>query len=118
MNTIHRPITALALGAATLLVALLLQPGNLSSQEPEFNLNFGTVAPDNTPWSDQLKDIKRRVEKESGGRIRVRLFTGGSMGGEVEMIQDIRDGGRFGYPWNTTVWLLTENPRTHEPDGN
>ncbi len=107
MNTIHRPIAALALGAATLLLALLLQPGNLSSQEPEFNLNFGTVAPDNTPWSDQLKDIKRRVEKESGGRIRVRLFTGGSMGGEVEMIQDIRDGGRLQGGGFTTSALAT-----------
>ena len=107
MTLIRRPRHALALGASAMLVALLVQPGDLSSQEPEFTLNFGTVAPDNTPWSDQLEDIKRRVEKESAGRIKVRLFTGGSMGGEVEMIQDIRDGGRLQGGGFTTSALAT-----------
>ncbi|HCP48134.1 MAG TPA: C4-dicarboxylate ABC transporter substrate-binding protein [Deltaproteobacteria bacterium] len=87
--------------------AFLLAPGDATSQQPEFTLNFGTVAPDNTPWSDQLVDIKKRVEKESNGRIKVRLFTGGALGGEVEQIQDIRDGGRLQGGGFTTSALAT-----------
>ncbi len=107
MTPSPRILTALSLGLSVLLLAIISGPEPLLSQEPEFTLNFGTVAPENTPWSDQLKDIKKRVERESKGRIRVRLFTGGSMGGEVEMIQDIRDGGRLQGGGFTTSALAT-----------
>jgi len=107
MNRIRRSLATAALSGSILLVALVIRAPEVVSQEPEFTLNFGTVAPDNTPWSDQLEDIKRRVQKESNGRIRVRLFTSGSMGGEVEMIQDIRDGGRLQGGGFTTSALAT-----------
>jgi TRAP-type C4-dicarboxylate transport system substrate-binding protein len=107
MSQFRRSISAAVLSGAVVLAILLVRAPEGQSQEPEFTLNFGTVAPDNTPWSDQLKDIQRRVQKESGGRIRVRLFTGGSLGGEVEMIQDIRDGGRLQGGGFTTSALAT-----------
>jgi len=107
MSHIRRSISVAVLAGAVALTTLLVLAPQGQSQEPEFTLNFGTVAPDNTPWSDQLKDIQQRVQRESAGRIRVRLFTGGSMGGEVEMIQDIRDGGRLQGGGFTTSALAT-----------
>jgi TRAP-type transport system periplasmic protein len=62
---------------------------------PEFSLNFGTVAPDGTPWSAQLQGIKDRIEKDSSGRVQVKLFLGGSLGSEIEMIQDVQKGERL-----------------------
>lgn len=61
----------------------------------EHTLNFGTVAPTGTPWAAQLKEIERRLEKQSNGRIEVKLFLGGSMGSEIEMIQDVQRGQRL-----------------------
>jgi TRAP-type C4-dicarboxylate transport system substrate-binding protein len=75
--------------------ALLVLPGEGQTGDAEFTINFGTVAPDGTPWATQLKDIKTRIQDESGGRIKVRIFLGGTLGGEVEMVQDIVEGGRL-----------------------
>jgi len=61
------------------------------AQEPEFDLNIGTVAPDNTPWAQQLQEMKRRIEADSGGRIRVRLFLG-SPDGELSLARQCQDG--------------------------
>ncbi len=76
-----------------LLAALLLLP--LSASAADFTMNFGTVAPAGTPWADQLEGIKQQIESKSEGRIKVRLFLGGVMGGEVEMVRDIMEGGRL-----------------------
>ncbi len=85
----------LAIPALLLLTAVFVLPGETRGGDAEYTINFGTVAPDGTPWADQLNDIKARIERESGGRIAVRVFLGGVMGGEVEMTQDIVEGGRL-----------------------
>lgn len=82
-----------ALLAASLLAGVL--PTARSEAAAEYTLNFGTVAPDNTPWSRQLNAIKERIERESAGRIKVKVFLSGIMGGEVEMVRDIVEGGRL-----------------------
>ncbi len=78
---------------ATVLTSVFV--GNTAQAEPEFVANFGTVAPDNTPWADQLRSVKERIEKESNGRIKLKLFLGGSLGSEIEMIQDVARGERL-----------------------
>ena len=77
----------------------LLVASNGSSSDAnaasQYVMNFGTVAPNGTPWSDQLSTIKKRIEKESNGAIKIKLFLGGSLGSEIEMIQDVRRGERL-----------------------
>jgi tripartite ATP-independent transporter DctP family solute receptor len=55
-------------------------------------LKFGTVAPDNTPWAEELKGIENRVSAESGGEIQIKTYLGGQLGGEIEILQGIRRG--------------------------
>lgn len=87
-----RVLTALAgLGAA----ALALLPATTVEAEPEFVASFGSAAPEGTPWADQLNDIKNRVEKESNGRIKMKMFLGSVLGGEVEMVRDVRRNARL-----------------------
>jgi TRAP-type transport system periplasmic protein len=76
-------------------LAVLLVPEQATQAEAQFVANFGTVAPDNTPWSKQLRDVKKRVETQSGGRIKMKLFLGGTLGSEIEMIQDVARGERL-----------------------
>lgn len=92
MPTRRFALTALA--STALLAGTVSLPGTAAAQDP-IAINFGTAAPDGTPWAAQLKDIKKRIETESGGRIIVRLFLGSVLGGEVEMVQDIVEGGRL-----------------------
>lgn len=66
-----------------------------SDAQAKFTMNFGTVAPPGTPWSDQLDDIKKRIESKSDGQIKVKLFLGGALGSEIEMIQDVQRGERL-----------------------
>ncbi len=80
-----------------LLAALgaLLVPTSTPVAEGPHMLNFGTAAPDGTPWADQLIGAKKRIEAESNGQIKVRVFLGASLGSEVEMIQDVARGERI-----------------------
>ena len=69
-------------------------PSSDANAASQYVMNFGTVAPNGTPWSDQLSAIKKRIEKESNGAIKIKLFLGGALGSEIEMIQDVRRGER------------------------
>ncbi len=84
-----------ALITATIAASVLLLPDSTSQATAAYVMNFGTVAPDGTPWSAQLVDIKKRIEAESGGRVKVKLFLGGSLGSEMEMVQDVARGERL-----------------------
>ena len=45
--------------AATAIVAaaVMFSPEQTAHSEAEFVMNFATVAPDNTPWADQLRAV-------------------------------------------------------------
>jgi TRAP-type C4-dicarboxylate transport system substrate-binding protein len=58
----------------------------------ELSIKFGTIAPAGTPWSDSLEDIKTRVAKESNNQTKIKIFLGGQLGGELEILQKIRRG--------------------------
>ena len=84
--------------ASALLIAgltTLALGSNTSEATGTHTLNFGTVAPEGTPWADHLQATKARIERESNGEIQVRIFLGGSLGSEVEMVEDIIAGQRL-----------------------
>lgn len=58
----------------------------------QITLRIGTVAPDGTPWEKQLRSLRRHLEQASGGRIRVRAFMGGSLGGEKALVRRVSQG--------------------------
>lgn len=89
-----RTLSTWAFGALT--AAALLVPTSTPQAEAQYVVNFGTVAPDsNNPWANQLRDTKTRVERETNGAVKISLFLNGSMGSEIEMVQDARKGERL-----------------------
>jgi TRAP-type transport system periplasmic protein len=86
-----RTLSAMLIAA----LAVTFSPVQTAQSEAEFVMNFATVAPDNTPWAKQLRSVEKRIEEESGGRIQVKLFLGGSLGSEIECIQDVSRGERI-----------------------
>lgn len=94
MTSKLRTLATASFGVFTL--AALLVPTSTPQAEAQHTVNFGTVAPDtNNPWANQLRDTKTRVEKETNGAVSMRLFMNGSLGSEIEMVQDARKGERL-----------------------
>lgn len=78
------------LAMVALVAAVLVFAAPVQAQE--FTLRIGTVAPEGTPWSELLKRIKKRVEKESGGRIKVKIYLGGQLGSEESLVRRVQQG--------------------------
>lgn len=57
-----------------------------------FVMKVATVAPDGTPWEQQLRKFKKRIEDRSGGRVRVKMFMGGALGGEKALVRRTAQG--------------------------
>jgi tripartite ATP-independent transporter DctP family solute receptor len=43
---------------------------------------LATVAPEGTPWAEQLQEFKKRIEKDSAGKMKIKAFLGGNLGDE------------------------------------
>jgi len=71
------------------LATLLALP---AAAEAEFQLKAGSVAPEGTPWAEWLDGVRKRLDKEAGGRIKTKAFLSGKLGGEREMIDDTKKG--------------------------
>jgi len=55
-------------------------------------LRLGTLAPDGSAWHKVLKQLAFDIKKETGGQVIVRLYAGGMVGSEAEMIRKMRIG--------------------------
>jgi len=71
-----------------LILALIIS----SAFAKDLSIKFGTIAPAGTPWSDSLEEIKTRVAKESSNTMKIKIYLGGQLGGELEIMQKIRRG--------------------------
>ena len=52
-------------------------------------VKLATVAPEGSPWTNELSKLKKRIESGSGGQIKIKVYPGGQMGGENEILQQV-----------------------------
>ncbi len=81
------------LTSAAVVLALLSGPSTAVAAEIELTL----AHVDPPEWTSSKKGaatlvFKQLVEAESGGRIEVKLFDSGSLGGETDLVQSVQDG--------------------------
>src|SRR6185295_4099636 len=86
----RRPMTSfsrrkLLAGAAATVVA------RRALAEP-ITLKLASVAPDRTPWAEQLTAYKQKVEAEAKGRLKIKPFLGGALGDESQTVGECRRG--------------------------
>ncbi len=55
-------------------------------------IKLGTLAPKGSPWFDILQDMTAEWSAASGGSIKARIYPGGSIGDETDMIRKMRIG--------------------------
>ena len=77
---------------ATFALAALLCAFQAARAEEPVVLKLATVAPDGTPWAEQMQTYRKRIEKESGGRLKVKAFMGGTLGDENATVSETRRG--------------------------
>lgn len=66
--------------------------GRARADEPEFVMKVATVAPPGTPWATQLQKVKKAIKTQSEGRIKVKTYLGGALGGEIETAEATKRG--------------------------
>lgn len=52
----------------------------------------GSVAPEGTPWAEWIDGIKGRMDKNTGGKLKLKPFLAGKLGGEKEMVEETKNG--------------------------
>ena len=57
-----------------------------------YTLKFATLMPSGTAWSKLLDDWVKEVEEKSNGRIKFKMYSGGVMGDEPDVLRKIRKG--------------------------
>jgi tripartite ATP-independent transporter DctP family solute receptor len=77
-------------GAGALAAGTLL-PRRVRAAEP-ITLKLASVAPEGTPWAEQLAAYKQKVEAEAGGRLKIKPFLGGALGDENQTVGECRRG--------------------------
>lgn len=53
-------------------------------------VKLGTVAPEGSIWHDVLLDMREQWQQLSNGRVELRIYAGGVLGGEDEMIRKMQ----------------------------
>lgn len=80
----------LAVLASVLLLGASMTPAR--AEDKTYTLKIATVAPEGTPWANLLQLYKKNVEKKSGGRIKVKVYLGGTLGDELETVRKVARG--------------------------
>jgi len=73
---------------ALVLFALVAFPASAQ----KYTARVGSVAPEGTPWAMWLDNVKKDVEKDSGGDLKLKVFLAGKLGGEKEMVEELKQG--------------------------
>ena len=84
------------LAALPVLIALacscILSVDSAVEAEEKIVLKIGTLAPKDTPWYDALAHAAEEWKKVSNGQVEVKIFEGGTLGNEVQMVGQMRQG--------------------------
>jgi len=59
-----------------------------AAQQP-VTIKLGTLAPQGSTWHELLKEMGQRWEQASGGRVKLRIYAGGTQGSEGDMVRKL-----------------------------
>ncbi len=79
----------MVLRALCLILLLAFSTGSIAET---YTLKFATLMPTGTAWSKILDDWVKEVEQKSNGRITFKMYSGGVMGDEPDVLRKIRKG--------------------------
>ena len=74
--------------SAAIILAVLLPLVSISAQ----TIKLGSVAPSGSPWDHALRELAADWNRISGGRVRLKVYMGGIVGDEPDMLRKMRIG--------------------------
>ena len=77
--------------AAALPVATLAMP--LVAKAAEFSFKYGNNLPLTHPLNIRAAEFAERIARESGGKIDIKIFPNNQLGGDTDMLAQVRNGG-------------------------
>jgi tripartite ATP-independent transporter DctP family solute receptor len=107
--TCSEPTRRQVLGGAGLSVAAALVPRPARAADAPVTLKLATIAPEGTPWADQVTAFKNKVEAASKGRLKIKPFLGAALGDENQTVAECRRGA-IALWGGTTAALATSVP--------
>jgi TRAP-type C4-dicarboxylate transport system substrate-binding protein len=63
-----------------------------SPAQADVVIKLGTLAPNGSPWHTLLKEMGQKWEQASGGKVKLRIYPGGVLGNEGDMVKKMRIG--------------------------
>ena len=75
------------MGTLLLLLGTLLPAG-----AAEFTLKFATLAPEGSAWMNTFEQVKKEVAEATGGRLLMKVYPGGVLGEEKDVLYKIKVG--------------------------
>ncbi|WP_419899895.1 TRAP transporter substrate-binding protein [Roseomonas sp. USHLN139] len=90
MNIITRRAALRGLAAAPLAAPLLAAPR--PARAAEFELKYGNNLPMTHPLNIRAQQAAERIARESKGRVEMRIFPNNQLGGDTDMLSQVRNG--------------------------
>jgi TRAP-type C4-dicarboxylate transport system substrate-binding protein len=78
------------IAALALLALVVVRPG--TAADPQYKLRIGTVTTKQNPVGQGAVRLAEVAEQQSKGRVKVDVFDAGQLGGELDMVSQIRLG--------------------------
>lgn len=78
-----------------LLLAIALAPTSVAAQRKQV-LKVGTIAPEGSTWHDVLLRVRQEWHRISNGDVELRIYAGGVLGDETEMVRKVQRRGLDG----------------------
>ena len=74
-------------------ILALLLAGPIPLAAKPILVKLGTIAPEGSAWHDALLEIRQKWRQSSEGNVELRIYPGGVLGGETEMVRKVQRGG-------------------------
>lgn len=71
-------------------MTLLICFFSISASAQQFTLKFATLIPPDTAWMNEINHWAETLEKQSNGRLTLKIYPGGIMGDEPDVLRKIR----------------------------
>src|SRR5512142_841349 len=75
-----------------LLLAVALAAAAPLASAQEVTIKLGTLAPQGSTWHNLLKEMGEKWAQVSGGKVKVRIYAGGTQGSEGDMVRKMKVG--------------------------
>ena len=80
------------LGVILFCLSLFLISAEMPASAQQVVMKMGTLAPEGTAWVKAFRDIGRELEQKTGKQVSLRIFPGGVLGDEEDMLRKIKVG--------------------------